>query len=83
MYRRPVFNDAMPTITENTIRGVYAELVEFNSDADHAVRREYTGVCVRAPMRAHLWPPSSFAVSCGRAPLSIIKQHIDRQSPPL
>jgi putative transposase len=29
-----------------------------------AVRREYTGVCVRARMRGHLWSPSYFAVSC-------------------
>ena len=40
----------------------------------YAVRREYTGTCVRARMRGHLWSPSYFAVSCGGAPLSIIKQ---------
>jgi putative transposase len=39
----------------------------------YAVRREFTGVCVRARMRGHLWSPSYFAVSCGGAPLSIIK----------
>ena len=49
----------------------------------HAVRREYTGVCVRARMRGHLWSPSYFAVSCGGAPLSIIKQYIDGQARPL
>jgi len=77
-YRRPLFTDAMLTLTENTTRMVCAdlgvELVEFNGEADHvhllvlypptlaisvlaqrvkghtayAVRREYTGVCVRA-----------------------------------
>jgi len=30
-------------------------------------------------MRGHLWSPSYFAVSCGGAPLSIIKQFIDGQ----
>lgn len=49
----------------------------------YAVRREYTGACVRARMRGHLWSPSYFAVSCGGAPLSIIKQYIDGQDRPL
>lgn len=49
----------------------------------YAVRREFTGVCVRARMRGHLWSPSYFAVSCGGAPLSIIKQYIDGQARPL
>jgi putative transposase len=49
----------------------------------YAVRREYTGACVRARMRGHLWSPSYFAVSCGGAPLSIIKQYIDGQARPL
>ncbi|WP_337360652.1 MULTISPECIES: transposase [Mycolicibacterium] len=47
------------------------------------VRREFTGACVRARMRGHLWSPSYFAVSCGGAPLSIIKQYIDGQARPL
>ena len=47
------------------------------------VRRDYTGVCVRARMRGHLWSPSYFAVSCEGAPLSIIKQYIDGQARPL
>ncbi len=48
----------------------------------NAVRREYTGACVRARMRGHLLSPSYFAVSCGGAPLSIIKQYIDGQARP-
>ena len=47
------------------------------------VRREFTGRCVRARMRGHMWSPSYFAVSCGGAPLSIIKQYIDGQARPL
>ena len=112
-YRRPVFTDAMLTFTENTMRGVRAELdvelVEFNGEPDHvhplvaypptvaisvlvqrlkgrtahAVRREFTGACVRARMRDHLWSPSYFAVSYGGAPLSIIRQYIDGQARPL
>ena len=42
----------------------------------YAVRREFTGTCVRARMRGHPWSPSYFAVSCGGAPLSIIKQYM-------
>jgi REP-associated tyrosine transposase len=49
----------------------------------YAVRREFTGACVRARMRGHLWSPSYFAVSCGGAPLSIIKQYINCQARPL
>jgi putative transposase len=37
----------------------------------YVVRREYTRTCARTRMRAHLWPPSYFAVSHGGAPLSI------------
>lgn len=112
-YRRPVFNDAMLTFTEHTMRTVCAdlavELVEFNGEADHvhllvgypptlaisvlaqrlkgrtayAVRREFTGACVRARMRGHLWSPSYFTASCGGAPLSIIKQYVNGQARPL
>ena len=49
----------------------------------YAVRREYTGACVRARMRGHLWSPSYFAASCGGAPPSIIKQYIHGQTHPL
>jgi putative transposase len=49
----------------------------------YAVRREFTGARVRARMRDHLWSPSYFAVSCGGAPLSIMKQYIDIPARPL
>ena len=49
----------------------------------YAVRHEFTGRCVRARIRGHLWSPSYFAVSCGGAPLSIIKQYIHGQARPL
>ena len=48
----------------------------------YAVRREYTGRCVRARMRGHLRSPPHFALSCAGAPLSIIKQYIDGQARP-
>lgn len=48
-----------------------------------SVQREYAGRCVRARMRGHLWSPSYFAVSCGGAPLSIVKLYIHRQERPL
>jgi putative transposase len=54
-----------------------------NGRTASAVRREYTGACVRGRIRRHLWSPSYFAVSCPGAPLSTIKQYIDGQSRPL
>jgi putative transposase len=49
----------------------------------YVVRYKYTGACVRARMRRHLWSPSYFAVSSGGAPSSIRKQYIDGQARPL
>lgn len=54
-----------------------------NGRTAYAVRHEYTGACVRARTRGHLWSPSHSAVSRGGAPLSIIKQYIDGQARPL
>lgn len=48
----------------------------------YEVRREFTGACVHARTRGHLWSPSYFAVSCRSAPLSIIKQYIDGHARP-
>lgn len=39
-----------------------------------------TSYAVRREFHRHLCPPSYFAVSCGGAPLSIIKQYIDGQA---
>ena len=33
-------------------------------------------------MNGHFWSPSYFAVSCGGAPLTIIKQYIEQQNRP-
>ena len=49
----------------------------------YAISREFTGACARARIRSHLCSSSYFAVSCGGAPLSIIKQYIDGQARPL
>jgi putative transposase len=49
----------------------------------YQVRREFTGACVRARIRGHLWSPSYLAVSCKGAPLSIIKQYKEGQARPL
>ncbi len=51
--------------------------------SSYAVRREYTGTCVRARMRSHLCSPSYFAASAGGAPLSVIKRYIENQHQPL
>jgi putative transposase len=49
----------------------------------YAVRREYTGACVRARMHGHLWSPPYSLGSSGGAPLSIIKPFVDGQAGPL
>jgi putative transposase len=47
------------------------------------VRREYTGVCIHARMRDHLWSPSYHAVSrSDGAPMSITKQYTDEKARP-
>jgi len=51
--------------------------------SSYAVRREYTGTCVRARMNSHLRSPSYFAASAGGAPLSVIKRYIENQNRPL
>ena len=48
----------------------------------HSARREYTGACGRARIRGHPWSPSYFAISCGGAPLSTVRQYIDGQARP-
>jgi putative transposase len=53
------------------------QLTDRTAQAD---RREYTGACVLAHMRAHLWSPSYFAVSCDGAQLPIINQDIHAQT---
>jgi putative transposase len=56
----------------NSLKGVSARLL----------RSEYTGRVNRARMNGHFWSPSYFAASCGGAPLSIIRQHIEQQQRP-
>ncbi len=51
--------------------------------SSYAVRREYTGTCVRARTRSHLWSPSYFAASAAGAPLSAITRYIENQERPL
>ena len=56
----------------NSLKGVSARLL----------RTEYTGKVNRARMNGHFWSPSYFAASCGGAPLSAIRQYIERQQRP-
>jgi REP-associated tyrosine transposase len=72
-----------PLITYAPTVAISALVQRLKGRTPYAVRREFTGACVRARMRGHLWSPSYFAVSCAGAPLSIIKQYIDRQARPL
>lgn len=50
--------------------------------SSYLIRREYTGICVRARTRSRLWSPSYFAASCGGAPLEVIKRYIESQDRP-
>ncbi len=45
-------------------------------------RSEFTGQVNRHIMHGHLWYPSSFAASCGGAPLSITRHYIKEQRAP-
>jgi putative transposase len=47
------------------------------------MRQDHIGRCNRARMHRHFWTPSNFAVSAGRAPLSIIIQDPENQARPL
>jgi putative transposase len=98
-----VFTDRMLISCEHTMRAVCAdldaELVELNSETDHAHLRRLpanpgdldTGIAAHRPHRptpcaantATPWSPSHVAVSYGGADLSTIKQCIDGQSRPL
>ena len=72
------------------------ESLEFNGEPDHVHLLVATRPPRRSPispatsnavpltpsgMRGHLWSLSYFAVSCGGAPLSIIKQYCLRPNP--
>lgn len=46
------------------------------------LRQEYPGHVRKYLSGAHFWSASFFAASCGAAPLSIIKEHIEQQKRP-
>ncbi|GII57767.1 hypothetical protein Pth03_61560 [Planotetraspora thailandica] len=46
------------------------------------LRKEYPAHISKYLWGGHFWSPSYFAASCGGAPLSIIKEHIDNQKHP-
>lgn len=87
-YRRAVFTRPILTFAETTLRGVCAEPDDhvhlarpLKGRTAYTIRREYTGAGIRARMREHLWSPSHFAVSRRGAPVSIVKQYIDKPNP--
>jgi putative transposase len=47
------------------------------------LRSEFTGRVNRYTLHGHFWSPSYLAASCGDAPLSIIRQYIERQRHPV
>ena len=46
------------------------------------LRREFPGHLRRYLWGGHLWSPSSYAGSAGRAPLSVIRRYIESQQRP-
>ena len=63
---------AMPALV-NSLKGASAR----------RLRAEFTGRVNRHIMHGHFWSPSYFAVSCGGAPLSIIRKYIEQQRRPV
>jgi putative transposase len=57
----------------NTLKGLSAR----------RLRSEFTGRVNWHITHGHFWSPSSFAASCGGAPLSIIQQYIELQRHPV
>jgi putative transposase len=56
----------------NSLKGVSARML----------RSQYTGRVNQARMNGHFWSPSYLAASCGGAPPSTIRQHIEQQQRP-
>lgn len=56
----------------NSLKGVSSRLLH-RDRPDIALRYDYKGV---------LWTPNYFASRCGGAPISIIRQYIERQQTP-
>jgi putative transposase len=53
----------------NSLKGVSSRLL----------RRDFPDLKRKVWKGQHLWSPSYFAASCGGAPLSVIKQYVERQ----
>lgn len=56
----------------NSLKGVSSRIL----------RRDMPGLAYSNALRWHLWSPSWFGVSCGGAPLDVIKAYIDGQRKP-
>lgn len=56
----------------NSLKGVSSRLL----------RRDMPELAYTKALRWHLWSPSWFGVSCGGAPLEVIKAYIDGQRRP-
>jgi putative transposase len=46
------------------------------------LRSDYTARVNQARINGHFWSPSYLAASCGGAPLSVLRQHIEQQQRP-
>ena len=56
----------------NSLKGVSSRLI----------RKKGYSTVQESLWGSHLWSPSYFAGSCGGAPISVIRQYIENQSPP-
>jgi putative transposase len=55
----------------------------FNDEMLTRCEEEFTGRINRDLIHGHLRSPSYFSASCGRAPLSIVRQYFEQQKRPL
>ncbi len=60
------------SVLVNSLKGVSSRIL----------RRDMPGLAYSKALRWHLWSPSWFCVSCGGAPLEVIKAYIDGQRRP-
>ncbi|GGR77519.1 IS200/IS605 family transposase [Micromonospora fulviviridis] len=61
-----------PSRLVNSLKGV----------SSRYLRREFAGHLRKYLWGEHLWSPSSFAGSCGGAPLTVVKEYIENQKRP-
>ncbi|MGW5093335.1 IS200/IS605 family transposase [Streptomyces nodosus] len=67
----------------NSLKGVSARRIRLGGTSRPMAGGEFTGQINPALMHGPRWSPSYFSVSCGGAPLAIVRQYIEQQKHPL